>query len=74
MHEDRDKGFEQEYLVGPSPPPPLLSPSSVVPVQTFSTEPTAVHDAAKDPRNKNKNRFANIFPCKPSSSAVHSYT
>ncbi|CAI8048070.1 Receptor-type tyrosine-protein phosphatase S [Geodia barretti] len=43
MHEDRDKGFEQEYL-------------------TFNTEPTAVHDAAKDPKNKNKNRFANIFP------------
>ena len=28
MHEDRDKGFEQEYLVGP---PPLL-PSSPTPL------------------------------------------
>lgn len=64
MHQDRDKGFEIEYQVSQHLPPslPLVPCITVCSVaQSLSTDPIASNEVARN--NKNKNRFANIFPC-----------
>ena len=68
MHQDRDKGFEIEYQVSLLPCLHSLLPyimlCAVSLCQSLSSDPLASSDKAKEPANKTKNRFANIFPCK----------
>ena len=70
LHADRDKLFEMEYEVSACSDYTTRNYKLWFifvcnNVQSVSKHPQSSYSVAEIPHNKLKNRFANIFPCKP---------